>query len=165
MAKTLSSFLVLLLAAGCASFDGQGLAPGASEADVVARMGKPVETLARSNGDKVLFYPRMLGRQTYAATFGPDGRLRAIEPRLNQENIARVALKQTKAQVRELLGPPYRAERGGWPRNLEVWEYIWRISEDQRVLWVEFAEDGTVREVIETHDFTTDPPSGPATKD
>lgn len=155
---------VALLAAGCASFDGGGLPPGASESDVVARMGKPVETVTRPSGEKVLYYPRMLGRQTYAATFGPDGRLRGIEPRLNAENIARIPPKATKAQVRDLLGPPYRAERSGL-RNLEIWEYLWRISEDQRVLWVEFHDDGTVREVIETHDFTTDPPSGPGTKD
>jgi hypothetical protein len=162
MAKTLLPLLALLCAAGCASFDGGGLAPGASESDVVARMGKPVETLTRPSGEKVLFYPRMLGRQTYAATLGPDGRLRGIEQRLTYDYIARIAPKATKAQVRELLGPPYRAERGSSLRPNEFWEYLWRVSEDQRVLWVEFADDGTVREVIDSHDYSTDPPSGPA---
>lgn len=165
MAKILKHLLVFCvpvwLLAGCASYSGKGLAPGASEAEVVALMGKPAEVQTRPNGDKVLFYPRLpVGRDTYAVTLGPSRRLRSIEQRLTYENISRIVPKRTtKAELRELLGPPYRAERSGW-RNSEIWEYPWRLSKDQRVLWVEFDDDGTAREVIDTHDYSADPPGG-----
>jgi hypothetical protein len=159
----LVSFLALLVAAGCASHDGRGLVPGqATEAQVVARMGTPAQTLERADGGKVLYFSRLpLGRDMYAATIAPDGTLRGIEQRLNYENIARIVPKSTtKSQVRELLGPPFRAERSGIRRN-EVWEYPWQVAEDRRILWLEFTDDGVVSEVIEMHDYMLDPPSGP----
>lgn len=162
-AKLVASVCTLLLAAGCASYDGRSLVPDkATEADVVALMGAPAETLKRPSGEKVLYYSRLpLGRHMYAATITPEGRLRGIDQRLTSENIARIVPKTTtQAEVRELLGPPYRAERSGIRPNV-VWEYPWRIAEDLRILWVEFSPEGVVSEVIEMHDFSADPPSGP----
>lgn len=162
-ARVLSGFFLLLLAAGCASYDGRGLVPEKStEADVVGLMGRPAETLALPNGDKVLYFSRLpLGRDMYAATIAPDGRLRGIEQRLTYENIARIVPKTTtKAQVRELIGPPHLVGRSGVKPD-EVWEYPWQIAEDRRILWVAFSSDGVVSEVIEMHDFASDPPSGP----
>jgi hypothetical protein len=66
-------------------------------------------------------------------------------------------------QVRELLGPPYRSVYMKLI-DRDVWEYPWRIVEDKRMLWVQFSRDGIVQEIIEMHDFESDPPSGPPSR-
>jgi hypothetical protein len=154
--------LASLFVAGCASFDGRGLVPGqSSEADVVATMGEPAQTLERPGGEKLLYFSRLpFGRQIYKATLGRDGVLRSLEPTLTPPNIRGLELdKATQEQVRELLGPPYRVARAPF-KPLDVWEYWWRIAEDRRILWASFSDDGVMRELLEMHDYQADPPSG-----
>ena len=149
--------------AGCASYDGRGLEPGkASAADVQAAMGAPAETVKRADGSTQLYYTRLpYGRANYVATIGPDGVLRGIEQRLTWESIRKIAPNATTAkELRELLGPPFRIVRMERQQR-DVWEYPWRVSEDQRILWVQLSYDGTVREIVEMHDYESDPPSGP----
>jgi hypothetical protein len=159
------SFLLPLLAlsiAACASFDGRGLVPGqSSEADVAATMGRPALTLERPGGGRLLYFSRLpYGREIYKASIGPDGALRSLEPTLTPANIRGLEMdKATRDQARELLGPPYRITRAPF-KPLEVWEYPWRIMEDRRILWLSFSDDGVLREMIEMHDFQSDPPSG-----
>lgn len=166
MSRVVTTLAVLGLLAGCASFDGRGLTPGKStRADVEATMGRPAEVLTRPNGDTRLYFSRLpFGREIYVATVGSDGKLRAIDRTLTPKNIAGVKEGMTTAQVQERLGPPYRIVYMKLI-DRDVWEYPWRIVEDQRILWVQFSRDGVVQEVIEMHDFESDPPSGPpATK-
>jgi outer membrane protein assembly factor BamE (lipoprotein component of BamABCDE complex) len=150
-----------LLLAGCASFDGRGLVPGKStEAEVVATMGQPAQTLQRPGGKLLYFSRQPFGRQIYKATIGPDGVLRSLEPTLTPDNIRRIqADKTTKDEARELLGPPYRVTRAPF-KPYDVWDYWWQNVEDLRRLWVSFSDDGVAREVVDTHDFEADPPSG-----
>ncbi len=158
MAGILAGFALL---AGCASYSGSSLVPGKStRAEVEATMGRPAEVLARPNGDALLYYSRLpFGREIYVATVGSDGVLRGIEQRLTRQNIAKVAAGAQAKEVLELLGPPYRAVRMERMQR-DVWEYPWREGSDLRILWVQFAADGQVREVIEMHDYESDPPSG-----
>ena len=155
----------IALLAGCASYSGSNLVPGKStRAEVEGTMGRPAEALTRANGDTLLYYSRLpFGREMYVATIGSDSVLRGIEQRLTRQNIARVAAGAQAKEVRELLGPPFRAVRMERMQR-DVWEYPWREVEDLRILWVQFSADGQVREVIEMHDYESDPPSGP-TKD
>src|SRR5512134_1574920 len=151
------------LVAGCASFDGRNLVPGKStRAEVEATMGRPAEVLAKPNGDTRLYFSRLpFGREIYVATVGSDGVLRGIEPTLTRKNISgRLKEGMKVADVRELLGPPYRIVYMKLI-DRDVWEYPWRIVEDKRILWVQFSRDGVVQEIIEMHDFEADPPSGP----
>ena len=149
-----------LLLAACASYDGRGLVPGkSSEAEVVALMGKPAQTLQGPGGGKLLYFSRLpFGRDIYKATIGPDGVLRSLEQTLMRPNISRIAVNSTTAdQVRELLGPPYRITREPF-KPWNTWEYPWRLVDEKRILWVSFSDDGIVRDVIEMHDFESDPP-------
>lgn len=166
MSRVATTLAVLGLLAGCASFDGRGLTPGKStRADVEATMGRPAEVLTRPNGDTRLYFSRLpFGREIYVATVGSDGVLRAIDRTLTPKNIAGLKEGMTTAQVRERLGPPYRIVYMKLI-DRDVWEYPWRTVEDKRILWVQFSRDGVVQEIIEMHDFESDPPSGPpATK-
>ena len=105
--------VLLLMLAGCASFEGAGLVPGQSTAADV---------------ESVYYYPRLpWGYATYAARIGPDGRLVAIEQRLTPENIEKVKRGVTRAEeVRDLLGPPWQPMKQAWSGN-EIWTYPMRI--------------------------------------
>jgi hypothetical protein len=158
----IAAFAAALVMTGCASYDGRGLVPGKStEAEVVAVMGQPAETLRGPGGAKLLYFSRQpLGRAIYKATIGPDATLRSLEQTLTPADIGRVAANSTtKDQLSELLGPPYRVTRAAF-KPYDVREYWWRNVEDLRRLWVSVSDDGVVREVIDTHDFEADPPSG-----
>ncbi len=149
--------LAALLAAGCASFDGRGLAPGKSTgADVEAAMGAPAARLPAPDGGAIWYYPRQpLGRQTFAARFSKDGVLRSVEPLLVESNIRRVQPGvTTAAQAREILGPPFATSRVELSQR-DVWEY--RMYNDQQweyFLFVQLSYDGVVREVMMLKDYT-----------
>jgi hypothetical protein len=162
----LAPFAAAMILAGCASFDGRGLVPGKStEAEVVGLMGKPAQTLQGPGGGKLLYFSRQpYGREIYKARIGADGTLRGLEQTLTPANTKRIAANSTtKDQLRELLGPPYRITREPF-KPYDTWDYWAQNVEDLRRLWVSFSDDGVAREVVDTHDFESDPASGPGTQ-
>ena len=156
------SIAAILLAAGCAGYDGRGLVPGQStEADVETLMGEPADVRKEANGEIVLWYPRLrYGRVNYAARIGPDGKLLAIEQRLTEENIARLVRGESQAEdVRELLGPPHRADP--FPRmEREIWTYYMQGYPTWKVLYVQFSPDQIVRELYYMDDPEALPKGG-----
>src|SRR5882762_4605474 len=127
--------LTAALLMGCSG--GSTLAPGrATEADVKAVMGEPLETRRRTDGETVLWYSREIpdrayGRGNYAARIAPDGRLISVEQRLNDVNIAK------------LLPHVSRAED-----EREVWEYQLEGFQRPLTLYVQLSSDQIVREVF-----------------
>lgn len=164
MRMLLAVVCATLLAGGCASFDGHGLVPGASTgAQVEALMGKPDARVANPAGGSVLFFTRNpKGRHNFAVTLGPDGVMRGIEQRLTRASIDKLmAGKTTSKEVRELFGPPDPYAVAYLPlKQRDVWEYRWLEIDDKRILWVQFSADGILREVINTHDYEADEPTG-----
>lgn len=143
------------MAAGCASYDGRSLVPGQSSAkDVEALMGPPAERLTVAGGDSVWFYPRNpFGVETYAVRLTPQGVLREIDQRLTVANVSRlIPGVSTSAQVRELLGPPWRITRMDRQQR-DVWQY--RMDNGfyiEHNLFVQYSADGVVREVLMLRD-------------
>ena len=140
----------LILAAGCASFDGRGLVPGQSSlGDVEKTMGAPADKRPGRDGETVYYYPRLpWGYATYAARIGPDGRLIALEQRLTEENIARLKPGATRAdEVRDLLGPPFEPMKQALSGN-EIWTYPMRIAGHPTPKWflAHISPDGVLRE-------------------
>lgn len=154
--RRLSALATVLLAAGCASFDGRGLVENRSTAaQVEALMGPPAAVGEIAGGGKILYFSRLpAGRQIFAVTLGVDGRAREVRPLLTRENIDRLkAGEMTAGQVRELLGPPEPREVMRQARqHREVWTYPWMDFEDRRKLSVQFSDDGVLREVIDLRD-------------
>ena len=146
-----AALVAMVTAAGCASFDGRGLVPGQSSASDVERvMGAPADK--RQVGSETwYFYSRQpYGRVTYVARVAPDGRLVALEQRLNDATVAKIIPNTTRAQeVRDLLGPPYTAV--GYPRmERDTWTWWMRHYGDPGIaveLVVQMSPDGVVREV------------------
>lgn len=154
----------MLMLMACASFDGRGLVAGRSTAaEVGARMGATADRIALANGDTVLYFSRQpAGRAMYVVTLAPDGVMKSIDQRITRQNFAKiVAGVWTGKEVRELLGPPALAGRLALqPRDW--WEYKFREypDYDYRVLWVQFSEDGVVRELLDMPDPEFSRPSG-----
>jgi hypothetical protein len=102
----LPALLALMLSA-CAGFGKPALAPGATEADVVARFGRP--THVYQDGD-IRFLEYMhgpMGQTTDMARIGPDGRLQSLEQVLTMEKFAAIVPNQTrKEQVLRTVGAP-----------------------------------------------------------
>jgi len=141
---------VLLLVAGCASFDGQGLVPGQSTAaDVEAAMGRAADKRPGAGGETVYYFPRLpWGYETYAARIAPDGKLIALEQRLTEDNIKKLKPGVTRgAEVLDLLGPPYEPMKQA-RTGKEIWTYPLRIPGFPTPKWflVHVAPDGVVSE-------------------
>jgi hypothetical protein len=142
---------MVLTAAGCASYDGRGLAPGQSSAtDVERLMGAPADK-RQVAGETWYFYTRQpYGREMYVARIGGDGRLVALEQRLTDATVAKIVPNSTRAEeVRDLLGPPWTAVQ--FPRlERDTWTWWMRHYGDPGLpveLVVQMSPDGVVREV------------------
>ncbi|MGW8270813.1 MAG: hypothetical protein ACWGNS_10195, partial [Burkholderiales bacterium] len=95
-------------------------------------------------------------RQTYAISFGPDGRFLSSEQRLQREFIDRIRRGWTIHEVRALLGPPIETARFERQQR-DVWTYDWKEYSDYWELNVQFSYDGVVREVLNLRDMQYQP--------
>jgi hypothetical protein len=160
MSPLLPALFAASLLAGCASF--QPLEPGKARlADVEARFGKPVERVALPDGGSRSYHSTLPeGRENFVVTAGSDGVVREIRQQLTWDSIKKISPNATSAKdLRDLVGLPFRVVRMERQQR-DVWVYPWRVSEDKRMLWVQVSYDGTVREIIEMHDYESDVPSG-----
>lgn len=161
--RSLIAFALAVAVPGCAWYSGRGLVPGQSSvAEVEALMGPASDRRTGPAGETVRYYSRLpAGRDIYAARFGPDGKLKALEQRLTPESVAKIIPGRMRADdVRELLGPPWRVD--DFPRlEREIWTYPMRANDPVlRELYVQFSRDGVVREVLLMDDPITRGPSG-----
>ena len=154
--KAIAILIFALLFAGCASYDGRGLRPGASTLqDVEGVMGQPAMRWQDANGSQTLAYPRgPSGVHTYMVTIDKDGLLVSLENALEPRHFARIREGMTQDDVLQIIGPPFP----GWTvyfaaRDELVWE--WRWCDD----WSEPARfnvlfDGTSGKVRSTANLT-----------
>ena len=120
-----SGLAAMLLVAGCASYGGSGLKPGASSADEVRRtMGEPVKICQLAEGMQNWIYPRgPEGEHTFNVHVDRDGVFRSIENVLEERGFARVSRgTSTKDDVLCMFGPPL-IEFYFKARNELVWDY------------------------------------------
>lgn len=142
--------LVVIAVAGLAGCAGSGgLASGQSTlTDVEAALGTPAER-RQAGAETWLYYPSQpFGRRVVVARLGPEGRLIAVEQRLSEEYIAKLAPNHSRREdVLALFGQPY--ERLAIPRmEREAWSWHIRHFGNQPAgLHVQMSPDGVVREV------------------
>ncbi len=118
----------LLFVAGCASYSGWGLKPGASSVEDVRRiMGEPTNICPLAGGGQNLVYPRgPAGLHTFNVHVGRDGVLESIENVLEERGFAMLRKgTSTKGDVLCIFGPPY-LETYFKARNELVWDYRFR---------------------------------------
>lgn len=122
--RALFPLLLAIFLAACVS-DGRSLRPGVADAAAVrAEMGAPAEILALPEGGEAWFYPRgRVGRQTFRAEIGADGRLRKLEQVLDEPHFDQViAFKTTREELRRMFGPPNNEWRGSLSDQI-IWDY------------------------------------------
>ena len=142
--------LLVVLLAGCASFEGKGLVPGQSTAaDVEAVMGRAADKRPGAGGETVYYSPRLpWGYETYAARIAPGGKLVALEQRLTEDNIKKLKPGVTRGdEVRDRLGPPFEPMKQA-RTGKEIWTYPLRIPGFPTPKWflVHVGPDGVVSE-------------------
>ena len=146
MARTAYAFLCALLVAGCASYSGYGLRPGAStEAEVRSTMGAPAAEFSQSDGSRRLVYPRgPLGTRTFMADVGPDRRLSAVTQVLDDDTFHHIQPGLTRDDVLRMIGPP--GQTMAFPRSGHVaWDYRYTDTWGYLAIFsVTFDRDGTV---------------------
>lgn len=149
--KTILALCLGALVAGCASFDGRGLAPSRSTVADAEKVMGPAAERRQVGGETWLYYPRQpFGRKTFVARMGARGTLAGIEQRLTDDNVQKIIPNSTRAeQVREIFGPPYVAAR--YARlDRDIWTWHMRHFGDPGIpvqLNVQMSPDGVVREV------------------
>jgi len=98
---------VAILLSACAGFGGPPLAPGATEAEVLARLGRPTHVYQEGGGRLLEYMHGPMGQTTDMARIGPDGRLQSFEQVLTMEKFAGIVPGQTRQeQVLRTVGAP-----------------------------------------------------------
>lgn len=125
MKRVLALALTIVLA-GCVS-DGRSLRPGDAAEAVRADMGNPALVVPLPDGGQAWFYPRgRVGRQTFRAELGPDGKLRKVEQVLDEQHFEQVIpFKTTREELLRMLGPPVYEGRGSLKKKEAIWEYTY----------------------------------------
>jgi hypothetical protein len=131
------AFAFVLVLAGCASYDGRGLRPGASpEAEVRALMGPPALELATPDGGKRLAYPKgPLGTQTFMIDIGRDGIFQDNRQVLSDDVFNGIRPGLTREDILYRIGPPGetmqfdRTATTSWDyRYVDTWGYLAMFS-------------------------------------
>jgi hypothetical protein len=120
--------LPVLVLSACASLGGPALAPGATEAEVVAQLGRPTNVYPDGGSHYLEYMHGPMGQTTDMARIGPDGRLQSFEQVLTMEKFASIVPNQTRQeQVLRTVGAPSEIR---FYRNVGMngWNYPFRES-------------------------------------
>jgi hypothetical protein len=120
--------LPVILLSACAGFGGPAPAPGATEAEVVARLGRPTNVYQDGAGRSLEYMHGPMGQTTDMARIGPDGRLQSFEQVLTMEKFATIVPGQTRQeQVLRTVGAPSEIR---FYRNVGMngWNYPFKES-------------------------------------
>jgi hypothetical protein len=120
--------LPVFLLPACAGLGGPALQPGAAEADVVARLGRPTHVYQEGDARLLEYMHGPMGQTTDMARIGPDGRLQSIEQVLTMEKFAAIVPGKTRQeQVLRTVGAPSEIR---YYRNVGMngWNYPFKES-------------------------------------
>jgi hypothetical protein len=137
----LAACLAAGVVAGCAAYGPGDLRAGASEADVIARMGSPTGRHAMPDGRTRLEFARgPFGRETFMVDLDTAGRVAGIAQVLGETQFMALQVGMTADEVLREFGRPAERRRVGFVGR-EVWS--WRYPTND-CLWfrVTFGPDG-----------------------
>ncbi|RRD59046.1 outer membrane protein assembly factor BamE [Comamonadaceae bacterium OH2545_COT-014] len=114
-----------------------------TEADVVARFGRPENVWPGPNGERIFEYNRQPeGTQNYMISIGPDGRMSALRQVLNPDNFRRVQPGMPMEAVRQMLGKP--AKQIPYDLKREIywsWRFMDADTQQKQMFHVVFNRD------------------------
>jgi outer membrane protein assembly factor BamE (lipoprotein component of BamABCDE complex) len=146
MTRALIKLACLTALAGCASYDGSSLRPGASTADDARSvMGRPALELADQDGGRHLVYPHgPLGTQTYVVDVDANSRVKQVRQALTDDTFNAVRPGLTRDDILRLIGPP--GEEMTFARSGQTaWDYRYQDTWGYRAIFsVMFDANGIV---------------------
>lgn len=152
--------LVLLLTLGLtACAVPQWEKPGASRAEVLARLGKPTAIYALAEGERLQYSQQPAGTEVHNLDFDAAGRLVRVEQALDPGKFGRIRIDRWTARDVELLfGKPARVERVALFDGL-VWTYRYRDASGFgfRRLHLHLDRSGVVRKWLITEEIESEP--------
>jgi hypothetical protein len=123
---SLGVLLLLLALSGCANFNSPPFQPGATEAEIVSRIGKPTARYVDGNTVLLEYARGYWGQHTHMGRLGADGRLVSWEQVLTTEKFSELVLgESTKQDVLLKVGQPGEYTRIA-KKNYEVWTYHYK---------------------------------------
>ncbi len=152
--------LCSVLAAVTYGADDLPAAGKSTATDVRIKMGAPTDVRVSDAGEEVWEYARRPSPyETYIVRFAKDGTLREINQVINDKTFSKIRVgSSTKAQVRELLGAPWRttwlADDEDDEDKQEIWEYPGRDTTGTYKFHVEFDDKGITRLAAKIPDGT-----------
>jgi outer membrane protein assembly factor BamE (lipoprotein component of BamABCDE complex) len=143
MASLIGSLLAL---AGCDPQKIAKLEEGvATEADVRREFGEPHATYSEADGGKTFEYSRQPeGQVAWMITIGADGKMSALRQVLKASEFAKIKPGMDKAEVRRMLGKPYKTAKYDLKPDEEHWDWRWLDGQRAMVFSVTFDRDGKV---------------------
>lgn len=118
--------LTAVLAAGCANKYAPPLAPGATEAEVIARHGQPTARYQEGEATLLEYASGYWAQYAFFATMDANGRLVKWEQVLTDEKFNTLETgKATRADLLKTIGHPAEITRI-YKHNYEVWTYRYK---------------------------------------
>ena len=150
-ARALTLGVVLVILSGCALPAREK--PGASRAEVVARLGAPTAAYGLPGGERLLYSELPAGFEAYILDFNDSQQLVRNEQVLTQQRFEGIALDTTTAlAIAQTFGPPLRVERVA-RFDGDIWTYRFRQLSDPRLAHVHLDRQGIVRQVLFTDEL------------
>ncbi len=107
--------IATLLLSGCVGVTQ--LQANASQAEVLQAWGKPTSVKTMPSGERWLYSMAPEGRQAWLLDFNAQGQLVSNVQVLTPEQIAKLAIGQTREEVEALIGPDYYSLRYPFKRE------------------------------------------------
>lgn len=148
---------MLLMLSACAIFTPVKLDAGETEAEVVAKLGKPTARIPDNKGHWLEYSHNPWGQEIYMARFGSDGRLISYEQVLTVEKFATIKPGlSTKTDVLRTIGHPSETMYLS-RQQLEVWTYPYKeYGVWNSMMHVHFDNAGIVRKMENGQDLRFD---------
>lgn len=134
----------MCLVTACSSLAPPTDMAGASQEELVARMGAPETERTVADGGRLLEFPTgPYGKKTWFVTLDAAGRVVRAEQVLTESNFLRINPGMSQQDVHNILGRPGQVQPLGRGRGM-IWQYRY---ENPFCQWfqIEIATDQTVR--------------------
>ena len=145
MRKFLFPAMAVLLT-GCAAnlSSGPGLQPGASRADVLARMGTPTRVVRLSNGERFQYSVQPMGQRAWMVDLDAGGKVVRVRQVLNPDDFNRIQPGTwTRDDVEREFGPPAKLDRvASWTGP--VMTYRWKDAVNTDMFYFVYLDGGNV---------------------
>lgn len=152
------AILSMLALAGCAGLLEPPVHPGATEAELLAKLGRPTHRYQDGSAQLLEYATGPFGQRTWMARIGADGRLESYRQVLDTPVFASIIVgKSTKEEVLRTIGAP--SETSYFSRvEREVWTYAYKENNAwDSLMHVYFDQSGIVRQMMNAPDLRFDP--------